>query len=120
MDYQTAKIYSISSKFSIEQQLMTPWGDTFRRWIEQCRANPNILSLQTKTQCVDMVISQAMYDIEHSNNDDPRSMKCVAWSIGCTIYAITQVLPQFKDSYDVLFEESFVLYYNDLKLIPID
>ena len=120
MDYQTAYIYAFSSKSSIEQQLKKSWGITFRRWIEDCRSNPDILSIKTKSQCIDMAISQAMYDIEHSKTDDPRSMKCVAWSLGCTFYMITHVLPLFKNDYNDLFSEAFVLYYNDLKLIPIE
>lgn len=120
MDYQTGLIYAISSKFSIEQQMATPWGDTFRSWINDCKSNPNILNYRTKKQVVDVAISQAMYDIEQSKTDDPRSMKCVAWSLGCTLYMITSVIPQFKDAYNDLFIESFVLYYNDLGYSPIE
>lgn len=120
MDYMTAKIYALSSKYSINEQMKKEWGKTFLNWIDQCRTNPKTLSLKTKTEVVDMAISQAMYDIEHCPSDDPRSMKCVAWSLGCTLYMITEVLPQFKDSYDELFMESFVLYYNDLGYEPIE
>lgn len=119
MDEYTAMIYCQSSKTSLQTELAKPFGNVFRKWVNDNKSNPHIIKLRTIDECVDLIISQTMYDLEKAH-DNPQSMMCVAWHTACTTYMITQVVPYFSNSYDEIFKKAFVLYYNDLKLTPID